>query len=278
MTKKTLIEPPAESSSYEEVYAERLRVFRDVHTSPNGTTTIRPWVHASPLYSTWLPLLWYLGHGDDDDYDYRREEIEHLCSLRPEMVDALWRADMRDKGTTRHRQEGEFRIATYSGFFRPEILDYIARCRAAPQLTNNRNLILVPCTADKPYPSKLHVGVEYALRNAKPWGGWDIAAVSTAVGIAPKHLWHLMPQYDNGLPLFDRLAETVPYFMLGTRYARVINYTDMLQHDLYDVLSGCRTQATERVTVTTPIPFPRRCDYRDLLKPEHLEELVRCVS
>lgn len=254
------VEAPRVFDTYEETYADRLRFFREIHRAPLG-------VVVAPYNPAYTPLVWYLG-GDVDSPPLTRGAVEAACARRPEMVDALWRADMRDQGTTRHRWEEEFTIATYSGFYRPELLRFMRLIQETPKKGSNGVLLLIPCSADKPYPAPAHRLIIDAVRR---FSGFDLAVVSTATGIVPEELWGRMPRYDNGLPLFDRIHETVPGFLRAREYHTVINYTDMLQADVSEAVMRCA-----KVKLVTPVPLPRRCDYKDMTNPAWLKELTQC--
>jgi hypothetical protein len=227
----------------------------------------------------WGMLLWYLGADMSTQHpslqhvrptELRRHQVEAECANAPILVDALWRADMRWTGERRHGFEAEFPIATYSGFWRPEILLFMNRVEREHVMTHER-CVLVPCSADKPYPSRLHQAVREAVGP-----DYEMIATSSAVGVAPESFWHLMPHYDAGLPYFDRAFDTSHRFFshAGRRYKRIINYTDMLQ---WDIREGFNSTINDDV-MYEPVWFPRRCDYQDLMAPENLEKLRLTVA
>jgi predicted RNA-binding protein len=183
------------------------------------------------------------------------------------LVDALWRADMKWTGERRHQPDaGPFPIATYSGFWRPEIMSYIERVREAFVPTKDRCIVL-PCAADKPYPAPIH-------RIVKDIAGsrYEIIAASTAIGYAPESMWPGMPLYDAGLPFFERFKELSKEFWKkhAKHYKKVIIYTDMLQSDI--------AAHVPRSIRSIPVKFPRRCDYKPLLWDRYLNKLRTAVA
>jgi len=220
---KTLIWP-TDGATYEDKYGKQLEIFRTVAEAENGTYQVCGVVPACAR-----DLLFYLGEGLDRSWTpmlvLRREELEAKCAYLPVTVDALWRADMKWSGARRHTYETKFNIATYSGFWRPEILDFMDK--VARYRTQYSKCVIVPCAADKPYPAPLHqkvrevVGPEY-----------EMIVVSSAVGLAPEPLWALMPNYDAGLPFFERVADVAAEYFAVNDYDEIIVYTDMVGDDL----------------------------------------------
>lgn len=246
---------------YEDTYGGWLGTFQKIAEAPNGTYD----VHNHP--AGWTPLLVYLGAWKNKR-PRGRTRVEESCALHPVLVDALWRADMKWGGERRHLWDSVFTIATYNGFWRPEILKFMRQVdEYQPQ---KRKCVLVPCAADKPYPSPLHKAVREVVGD-----NYEIIVVSSAVGLAPEGLWNVMPQYDAGLPLFDRVYERAEsYFSKhSSHYEVIVNYTDMLQHDLLSALYS----VTRTGSVYLPKHFSRRCDYQPLMSAENLDALRRVL-
>lgn len=261
------VQPPRTLDTYEQTYADALRFFRYIHQAPNPVEC-----GAFPL--VYQPLVWYLGGiTDEPGSGTRREDIEAACARRPEMVDALWRADMVDMGTTRHVEERRFIIATYSGFFRPEILAHMRYVDAYAQQGDRTRLVLGPCSALKPYPSPTHSAIIRAVGDKA-----DLAVLSTAVGVTPRHCWGNMPEYDNGLPYFERIYERLPEYISRTTYTEVFLYLDILAHDAMKALRGVTNRYGQAVKVRDVLPprRPRHPDYLPLHEGWYLGRLASC--
>jgi hypothetical protein len=246
----TTIQFAKSGKTYEDTYGGWLKQLQAVAEAPDGELMLV----GAP--GSWHPLLWYLGEKQfdaDSRAPFRRHEVEAACAAEPVLVDALWRADMRWGGTRRHIYEEAFPIATYSGFWRPEILGFMHLVRDMP-LSGKTKCILLPCAADKPYPSPLHKRVRELAGH-----DYELIVVSSVVGCAPEGAWDALPKYDAGLPYFDRVASSVKQYFSERPYEKLVVYSDMLQHDIREGLHMLD------VDVVAPFAFPKRCDYRDLL-------------
>lgn len=162
-----------------------------------------------------------------------RHVVEMAAAVHPLLVDALYRIDVEfPEGVPHHSWENKFHMATYSSFFRPEItraMGHQDRCFDGMEECR-RVALLVPCSADKPYPSREHEAYLKLLAEVDTNNDVDLVIVSTALGPIHPSSWDVIPEYDSGLPLFDRLRSTVPYRLRS--YQHLIVHTDMLTNDL----------------------------------------------
>jgi hypothetical protein len=233
--------------TYEDRYGGYLHVFEQVATTPPDVPVL---VVNAP--SSWIPLLCYLGaecHGsqnffEHDVYVHRvlacssngivgnaqrfrqdRTLVEVLCGFRPECVDALWKVDREwatPFGRGDYRQSREFIVTTNAAFSRKEVQTYLARLRTFVPPKGKTACVIVPCAADKPYPSPLHT----AVKNLFPSKSWYLAIATGVLGIVPEMLWDEMPYYDSGIPNRWRVfQETLTYFS-RTNHAGVMVYSD----------------------------------------------------
>lgn len=250
----------------EDAYSGWLELFRVVAEAPNGTVQF-------PLPPAgWVPLLWYLGLRYDDvaaewpvNERWTRSQVEQACAAEPVLVDALWKADMQWSGERRHTWENEFPIATYSGFWRPEIRQYLNDLRS--HSPTHRNCVLVPCAADKPYPAPLHSAVRSTIGP-----NWEIIVVTGALGLVPERMWPKAPNYDAGLPNESRVIEYVGRYFCDWHvghYSKIVVYSDYNAWAIRMGLSAAQCLAQ----IDYLFGVERRYDYLDLLAPGHLERL-----
>jgi hypothetical protein len=198
-----------------------------------------------------------------------RAEIEALCAFRPETVDALWKVDRQWPVHPRRvnpridRNRTSFIVTGNGSFDRPEIRKYEAVLGAyAP---SRSKVVVVPCAADKPYPSPMHQAVldlmppDYYLANA-----------TGVLGIVPMDLWPAMPRYDSGIPNPYRLVEVFEDYFGRLPHERVVVYCDFYSEAIERAfrLLG----QLDRVSFVNPIM--RYDDYLDLLDPARL----RCLG
>ena len=264
---KTLQYSPQGGRRLEDSYGEWLAIFQEVAEAPNDTVSIRG---APP---EWEELLWYLGAGKGfPSYGWKRSDVEHACAVEPVLVDALWRADMVWKGggphsdLRRHIWETEFPIATYSGFWRPEVMQYIT-CTLPVWKPTKKKCVLVPCAADKGYPSPLHKAVREVVG-----GDYHIIVATGVLGLVPDDLWDKMPYYDAGLPFEARLMEIAEeFFLRHTAWQEIVVYSDFNARALYKAL-GQAGQFARYV-----LGSGRRLEYENLLDPKWLARLKEHV-
>ena len=282
--KELFVDGPRGVITYEEEYGRWLAFFEMLATSFEKIECFEP----PPC---WVPLIRYLGHDvvederrmrwDCDIIDWwglwthcedKRYAVDVACASRPELVDALYRVDnewpcpmmamdLKDK----------FYITTGSAFFRPELTRFIEQVQGFDP--DKERAVLVPCSADKPYPAPLHLAVENIL--AVRSDEWHQIAVAGALGIAPEELWSSMPHYDSGIPNFDRAVEMVAWYFTKHRYKTVVVYSDFYADA---ICSGFEQVPRElRPSVYYMFGTHYRDHYDNLLLPVHLRRLERTV-
>ncbi len=257
--------------TYEDRYGGYMDVFKKA--SENKLKVINP-PHC------WKPLLWWLGVDVEGgqcffEHDYIFESLslnrvqilkdrtllEMFCTIRPELTDALWKADMEwncwfDNST----YEREFIITNNASFHRSEIRDYLERLNNFKPTKNK--CVLVPCAADKPYPSVLHKKVLDMLPD-----DYHLVVASGVTGLVPMELWEYMPYYDSGLPYEWRLLKIIEKYFTKHDYKKVVVYCDFYNEAIY---RGLASFHKEKVFVT-PIRF--YYNYLDLLNVDLLKRL-----
>jgi len=235
-------------SAYENTYSEYMAIFKKVAETAEITVMDPP--------GAWIPLLYYLGaeiklHGDTyyapeveaAPYHYTpsksailalcedcenagrlREYVEHFESLRPELVDALYKSDMewRTRGR-RHQWQQEFVVASNGSFHRPEVLHWLKLIEH--YRSSNKLAVMVPCAADKPYPSPLHATVAASLLRHTTFP-WEMVIFAGTLGFCPQSLWPQMPHYDSGMPDQWRLQEIARSFIPRQAWDILLVYGD----------------------------------------------------
>jgi hypothetical protein len=279
---------------YEDRYGAYMAIFQQVAECNDPVVTV-----TNPPAS-WIPLLRYLNvevigfsipfqhDGLARDAIRSREKfldrtaVEVLCGFRPETTDALWKVDM--QWTVAQNRQGhlenkkEFIVTNNGSFHRPEVLEF--KDHLWNYIPEKKKVVLVPCAADKPYPSRMHKAVldrmpkDYYLANA-----------TGVLGLVPQDLWPVMPHYDSGLPYEWRLMQTVERYFTVHRHEKIVAYVDYYSEAIYRGLfnAGCldgqlqiRTRAdrglpAERVVFVNPIMF--YFDYLPLHEEKYLKKL-----
>lgn len=236
--------------------------------------------------SCWAPLIEYIGHRvvtvEPRDYDCEaiewwqlfrnardpRHMLEIACACRPELVDALFRVDTEWPCPLKQTQRVHgFLMTTHSSFHRPEIRDYMDKVSVCAPLHDR--CLIVPCSADKPYPSALH---RTLINLLSP--GWELIVATTALGLVPYQLFKDMPQYDAGLPWRERLVDEVyTYFCLHREnYKGVVVYSDFCAGAIAE---GLKLAGVEGNFV---LGEHRRDNYENLTSRENLNSLSRYVA
>ncbi|QJT70917.1 hypothetical protein GR7B_00119 [Vibrio phage vB_VcorM_GR7B] len=233
---------------YEDRYGSYLDIFKVVAESSEPWTVTRP-------PASWVPLLNYLGadcstpqvHFEHDEQVSRllnvdkstqfcrypfldRTSIEVVCGFRPELVDALWKSDMQwetklpqlTKNLQHERKE--FIITNNGSFHRKEVLDYFETLD--DYTPTKRNLVLVPCAPDKPYPAPMHSAVIDCLEATGCSSDTYIANATGVLGIVPQDLWAIMPHYDSGIPYEWRLKKTFVDYFSKHEHDTIVVYCD----------------------------------------------------
>lgn len=231
--------------------------------------------------SCWAPFLMYLGHDvgsvvqvrgwDCDQFDWldayrtardRRRVVEVSSTVRPELVHALYCADtewpcpMREVVTRE-----EFPITCNGSFFRPEVRRY--RDALEKYEPMKKRAVIVPCAAEKPYPSATH----RAIMSRLPDDNWHLIIATGVLGLVPQELWEDMPLYDSGVPNLQRVSDTVRWYFNRHDYDAVVVFSDFYA-------TAVRTGLEEtKVTAQFVLGSHYRDTYENLTLPEHLDRL-----
>lgn len=285
---------PHSGRRYQDTYGGWLDIFKTCATLPEEET-LR--VRGAPW--SWVPLLWHLGavHASpprevfeqscplvkavlsalpvsalpgDEIFSITRTQLEVLCAFRPETVDALWKCDMQWKtGRKPHwgYREKEFLVTTTSAYQRTEVLEYEKVLRQYRLPKNKSKVILVPCDADKPYPSPLHSEVMKLI----PDESWYIACVTGVLGVVPQDLWNVMPHYDAGIPNEWRVMRALQWYFQQNPHDIAICYNDF---NTTAIRLACQ-YAQQRVVCVVE---ETRYDYEDLTSQENLGKLYRTLE
>jgi hypothetical protein len=155
-------------------------------------------------------------------YKFTRTQVETLCGLRPETVDALWKGDAQwcTPVTTINEGKRDFIITTNGSFWRHEVQHYI-KSELANYQPSKEVMVMVPCAADKPYPAKMHEDVKRVLPACA-----YLANATGVLGIVPEDLWGVMPYYDSGVPNEWRLQCAVNDYFQTRAPRTLIVYCD----------------------------------------------------
>lgn len=254
-------------SNYETTYGEYLKIFKAIQYK--STKVIN-----APR--SWVPLLVYLGadvyshkfHFVEDEFlpknifdmiykaqtnDKFREYVEHVCALRPELVDALWKIDNQWYKDTIHKMQEQFIVSNYSAFFRPEIMNYLNKLHG--YRSTYTKCVLTNCAADKPYPSDLHMYLK------RKYPDHELVICTGVLGVLPEPLWNEAPQYDSGLPNFWRMQEELTYYLRNNRYNEIVVHTEFNQQSILKVLPYLAPDAK----IIFAVPYERHTDYINLM-------------
>lgn len=237
--------------------------------------------------SSWCPFLAYLGHRvrtvqmvaawECERFDWlgeferavdRRRVVEIASTCRPELVHALYCLDTEwKKGSTAHELQPGFPVTCNGSFFRPEVQHYQNLLnRYVPN--GHDKCVLVPCSAEKPYPSGLHMKVMSVL----PDSTWHVVVATGVLGLVPQELFEDMPMYDSGLPNLERVTATVRWYFSRHEYERVICYSDFYAVAIRRGLEGAGIDADY------VLGSHYRDTYENLLLPEHLYRLEEAIG
>jgi hypothetical protein len=247
---------PAAGATYEHTYSGWLAFLKEIAESKVPCE-----VEGAPR--VWTPLLRYFGANathaircfeSDDWWSEAQIEsgwamasrqgnvrgfVEHVCSTRPELVDALWRADRVWGAALPYAswRRRDFIVASVNAFDCPEIRDYERALDIF--VPKRRKAVITNCAADKPYPAPLHRAIESLL----PDGSWHLIAATGVVGLLPQELWADAPNYDSGWPNFERARAVAMRYFARHRYERVVVYTDLYAPVIAEVLTALRVPA-----------------------------------
>jgi hypothetical protein len=271
------------ADKYEDAYQQYMGVFRVIAEAPPEKEIFvlnAPW--------SWHPLLKYLlvtcvsgqnffthdglvkqslQHFNHHD----RTVVEVLCGFRPELVDALWKCDMQWRTRRpRYTRSRNFIVTNNGSFHRGEVTVFMDQLDA--HRSKAKGCVLVPCAADKPYPSPLHKQVKSMMPES-----WDLCIATGVLGIVPEDTWHEMPYYDSGIPNEWRLMQRAIEYFSNNNYEHAVVYVDFyslaLAHavDLL-LLKDCPT----KFYFVNPVRF--YADYMDLLDEHHLNNLQEAID
>jgi hypothetical protein len=264
--------------TYEDRYQGYMRVFHEIAHVPKQ----EPVTVYHPPYS-WVPLLFHLScevvepvqqfkhcsliaklcHQEMD-----RTAVEVLCGFRPECVDALWKVDVQwtvDRVHGYPPANQEFIVTNNGSFHRPEVLNYLRTdLRDYTPPADKESVLIVPCAADKPYPSPMHKICLDLLPN-----DFYMMNATGVVGLVPQHLWGVMPFYDSGIPNQWRLFEIARDYFTRVGHKRIVVYCDFYAH----VLQAAFAAAGVIKSAEFVLPPIRYDDYVNLMDPDRLYRL-----
>lgn len=270
---------------YEDTYGAYLKFFEFIADQPQRTNIT---VIGAP--GSWVALLRWMdctvvntvNYFDHDPEamaavdllagKFNRTLVEALCGLRPETVDALWKLDMQWK-TERNRNEGlrDFIVTNNGSFHRAEVLEYGRKLQS--YTPSKRDVVLVPCAADKPYPSPMHQAVMDRMPES-----FYLCNATGVLGLVPQDLWPEMPYYDSGIPNEWRLMNTVLDYFTRVQHRNIIIYCDFYNEAidrgllLASVKNGTMAHpCTGRAIFVNEVKFYH--DYLDLMHPQRLQKL-----
>lgn len=286
---------------YEDTYGEYLKLFEFIAKTPY---TVRISVHHAPW--SWAPLLIHMGCKVLDpvihfqhcgslkrllevhwegvvavNHRLDRTEVEVLCGYRPETADALWKCDMQwGPPRMEYPYQQQFIVTNNGSFHRSEVLRF--RKYLETYIPTKKNVVLVPCAADKPYPSRMHQAVLSMMPN-----DFYLMNATGVLGLVPQDLWPIMPYYDSGIPNEWRLMETVAAYFSKHEHHHIIVYCDfystailrgLLLANLYN--SGRKGSMTRcfsgELKFVNEVKF--YYDYIDLLQQDRLEALAKAFK
>jgi len=266
--------------SYADQYGKWLELFKRVAEARDIQVMNSP--------RSWRPLLLYLGadtfgervHFVEDELvgdtqlgfataerkGMEREYVESVCSLRPELADALWKSDCQWQTVgRRHTMKREFVVANYLAYYRPEILEYLTLLESYEKPNHVQNCVVTSCSADKPYPAVLHKAIASVL----PDDSWHQVIATGVLGVVPQELWSRMPLYDSGVANKWRCQVAWEGYLAKTSYRRVVLYTEFY--------ASCVMRAASHMiaagSIEAVLPVGGQNDYVDLVAPEWLGRL-----
>lgn len=266
--------------TYEDTYSGWLEVFREIAESDDI-------VEVRQCPTSWAALVHYLGGlprdvhnvlpedelvGDDimtrialaKGNGRLRELTEMTASVRPELIDALWKSDCQwHTKNRRHQEQSNFVVANYGAFTRPEILEYDYALQQF--VLENRGYfgcVISPCAADKPYPARHHQLISDHL----PDKSWHQVVATGVLGIVPEELWSEMPLYDSGMPNLWRCMAVASWYFARMDYVRIVVYSDFYNRALASALTPLSNHA-EIVWVHSVGP---RAEYMALSSPSNI--------
>lgn len=265
--------------TYENTYGKYMDILRDA-----ALGKIK--IIKNPPYS-WTPLLNYMGCdvvGGQQYFKYDflfigwtdidREMVEISSVSRPELVDALWKYDMEWHTKNQTEEEEEHLITNNGSFHRKPIADFMKSVEGYKSKV--KNAVVVPCAADKPYPSPMHQAVIDTCKKAG-LKDFELIVASGVVGLAPQPLWDNLPIYDSGLPNRWRLMESTMGFD-WSMYDNVFIYCDFYNQAILDGmrLHNAVESTTTEIYFVNPITF--YYNYLPLGEEHYLSKLRKMIK
>lgn len=242
----------------------------------------------------WVPMILYLGHkvetveqvkGINWDADFidwhgvyiyandKRFVVEMASVGRPELVHALFMVDnewpcplLESYGPQEY-----FPVTNNGSFFRPEVMEYFDKLFTEFQPPAD-NVIITPCFADKPYPSRLQQHILDRIDRTK----WYIASATGVLGVCPEPLWDVAPKYDSGVPNLERCEKIMRWFFQTYKHKNIIVYSDFYAPAIsqaWRVAGGCSRGRAQFI-----FGDHYRTSYEPLDFPMHLATLFSTVT
>ena len=239
--------------------------------------------------ASWGPFIRWLGHQvesvkrvegwDGETIEWckayveakdKRRIVEIASTVRPELVHALYCADTEWSCPLRAKTNLlGFPITCNGSFFRDEVLGYKQKLNAFKP--TKRRAVIVPCAAEKPYPSPLHSAVLDRIDTEQ----WHVIVATGVLGLVPQELWPEAPHYDSGLPNLFRCSITAQWFFSKFQYEAVVVYSDFYA---YAFKQGLDRAARRPGWVSYVLGNYYRDTYENLLLEEHLMSLEFAVQ
>jgi len=285
------------SASYGNTYGNYMQLFEDISKLPKGSKVVVCNVPAS-----WAPVLFYLRadiqgpltskfascplvkgaiEGRGKITYLTRADIEVLSTVRPECSDALWRIDnvwvperrrleLCAVQETSIKEPHGLVITTNASQYRPEVLSYLRTLYTFEVPRGKNKVLLVPCSADKPYPNE----EQALLAQMLPDDSWYVCVVSGVLGLVPEFLYSEAPEYDAGIPMHWRVFKEVGAYFLTNPHLKVVCASEFYAEAI--------ALAWRAYKLTTPIRFVfptiERDDYENLSSPENLKRIEQLIN
>lgn len=243
--------------TYGETYGAWLSIFQDLASLPSNVHVI---IREAP--GSWAPLLTYLRaevKSTRDHFDHcpmvraamasrplDRTALDVLVGFRPETTEALFKCDtgvwhVAPGRATPSEGAKEFIMTTQGSMNRPEVLQYMQQVLPLYHPTK-RKVVLVPCDADKPYPSAIHAAVLALMPE-----DYYLMVVTGMVGVVPQDLWPVVPHYDGGWRSEWRLMTVLAEYLNRTNPQRVVVFSDFYKDAIGYALHHSRVPDVTRL-------------------------------
>jgi hypothetical protein len=271
---------------YEDTYGQWLELFKKLAESDTKFS-----IRGCPR--SWASLIYALGNDIESVRDHfptdslarctpellkhfereglLREMVECHSTLRPELVDSLYKADMEWITLWRLFKENKGKeemilVTNNASFFRLPFMNYLDNILPT-YIPTKTKCVIVPCAADKPYPAPLHKVVRENITD-----DYEIIIATGVLGLVPELLWPQMPLYDSGMPNQWRCMLAVEKFFGLNGYNRVVVYSDFYASAIHRGLKGVRYQDGHH-NVAYVFGYAENMPYQDLLSSENLNTL-----